>query len=165
MWSRTRLVVSRSTWSSRRWAQRLPCWPTTRASLNGSRALATVAPPPPPRARAQSLTPFAFSKILVASLASWTGMAAAVAVFLGCAACRPRCHAPCVTVLSAAPGDGKRGIWLRVPIGASHLIPMAVKEGFAYHHARPEYAMLTKVRARSRDWFASKPSQPCCDGL
>lgn len=38
---------------------------------------------------------------------------------------------------------GKKGIWLKLPIEQSDLVPVAVKEGFQYHHAEPGYVMLT----------------------
>ncbi|KAJ1386468.1 NUDIX hydrolase domain [Sesbania bispinosa] len=38
---------------------------------------------------------------------------------------------------------GKKGIWLKLPLEKSDLVPIAVKEGFQYHHAEPGYVMLT----------------------
>ncbi|KAI6702312.1 hypothetical protein NL676_011448 [Syzygium grande] len=38
---------------------------------------------------------------------------------------------------------GKKGIWLKLPLQMSELIPIAVKEGFRYHHAEENYVMLT----------------------
>ncbi|XP_054824691.1 nudix hydrolase 8 isoform X2 [Prosopis cineraria] len=38
---------------------------------------------------------------------------------------------------------GKKGIWLKLPLEKSDLVPIAVKEGFQYHHAEPGYLMLT----------------------
>ncbi|XP_058757671.1 nudix hydrolase 8-like [Vicia villosa] len=38
---------------------------------------------------------------------------------------------------------GKKGIWLKLPLEKSDLVPIAVKEGFEYHHAQPGYVMLT----------------------
>ncbi|CAK7356317.1 unnamed protein product [Dovyalis caffra] len=37
----------------------------------------------------------------------------------------------------------KKGIWLKLPLERSELVPVAVKEGFEYHHAEPGYVMLT----------------------
>lgn len=37
----------------------------------------------------------------------------------------------------------KKGIWLKLPLEQSDLVPLAVKEGFQYHHAQPGYVMLT----------------------
>ncbi|KAI4315218.1 hypothetical protein L6164_028051 [Bauhinia variegata] len=38
---------------------------------------------------------------------------------------------------------GKKGIWLKLLLEQSDLVPLAVKEGFQYHHAEPGYVMLT----------------------
>lgn len=38
---------------------------------------------------------------------------------------------------------GKTGIWLELPLDHSELVPIAVKEGFKYHHAEENYVMLT----------------------
>ncbi|XP_065854776.1 nudix hydrolase 2 isoform X2 [Euphorbia lathyris] len=38
--------------------------------------------------------------------------------------------------------QGKRGIWIKVPIELVHLVEASVKEGFWYHHAEPKYLML-----------------------
>ncbi|WVZ74376.1 hypothetical protein U9M48_022564 [Paspalum notatum var. saurae] len=38
---------------------------------------------------------------------------------------------------------GKKGVWLKLPLDRSEYIPLAVKEGFRYHHAEESYLMLT----------------------
>ncbi|XP_039070323.1 nudix hydrolase 2 [Hibiscus syriacus] len=38
--------------------------------------------------------------------------------------------------------QGKRGVWIKLPIQHSNLVDPAVKEGFWYHHAEPNYLML-----------------------
>lgn len=38
--------------------------------------------------------------------------------------------------------QGKKGIWIKLPIGLANLVETAVKEGFWYHHAEPHYLML-----------------------
>mmetsp|Transcript_15572 Transcript_15572/g.30140 ORF Transcript_15572/g.30140 Transcript_15572/m.30140 type:complete len:300 (+) Transcript_15572:179-1078(+) len=38
--------------------------------------------------------------------------------------------------------EGRKGVWLRVGIGASELIPIAIQAGFKFHHAEPTYVML-----------------------
>ncbi|KAG2684512.1 hypothetical protein I3760_10G080500 [Carya illinoinensis] len=38
--------------------------------------------------------------------------------------------------------QGKKGIWLNLPIEMVNLVEAAVKEGFWYHHAEPKYLML-----------------------
>ncbi|KAF8412446.1 hypothetical protein HHK36_000410 [Tetracentron sinense] len=37
----------------------------------------------------------------------------------------------------------KKGVWLKLPLERSELVPIAVKEGFEYHHAERGYLMLT----------------------
>lgn len=37
----------------------------------------------------------------------------------------------------------KKGVWLKLPVERSELVPVAVKEGFEYHHAERDYVMLT----------------------
>ncbi|CAN6232709.1 unnamed protein product [Urochloa humidicola] len=46
---------------------------------------------------------------------------------------------------------GKKGVWLKLPLDRSEFIPLAVKEGFRYHHAEESYLMLTY-------WI---PDEPC----
>ncbi|XP_065850763.1 nudix hydrolase 8-like [Euphorbia lathyris] len=46
---------------------------------------------------------------------------------------------------------GKRGIWLKLLMEQAELIPIAIQEGFEYHHAEPGYVMLTY-------WI---PDEPC----
>ncbi|KAK6932866.1 NUDIX hydrolase domain, partial [Dillenia turbinata] len=38
--------------------------------------------------------------------------------------------------------QGKRGVWIKLPIELANLVEVAVKEGFGYHHAEPRYLML-----------------------
>ncbi|CAL5405320.1 unnamed protein product [Camellia sinensis] len=38
--------------------------------------------------------------------------------------------------------QGKKGVWIKLPIGLVNLVEPAVKEGFWYHHAEPHYLML-----------------------
>ncbi|XP_078163814.1 nudix hydrolase homolog 8 isoform X1 [Carex rostrata] len=37
----------------------------------------------------------------------------------------------------------KKGVWLKLPLELSDLVPIAVKQGFKYHHAEQAYVMLT----------------------
>lgn len=39
--------------------------------------------------------------------------------------------------------EGLRLIWLKVPLAQADLIPVAVDQGFEFHHSAPEYLMLT----------------------
>ncbi|KAI4372436.1 hypothetical protein MLD38_010668 [Melastoma candidum] len=45
--------------------------------------------------------------------------------------------------LSHWRNQGKKGVWLELPLELSELVPIAVKEGFRYHHAERGYVMLT----------------------
>ncbi|MCE3049926.1 nudix (nucleoside diphosphate linked moiety X)-type motif 6 [Datura stramonium] len=38
--------------------------------------------------------------------------------------------------------QGKKGVWIKMPIELANLVEIAVKEGFWYHHAEPHYLML-----------------------
>ncbi|KDP39269.1 hypothetical protein JCGZ_01026 [Jatropha curcas] len=38
--------------------------------------------------------------------------------------------------------QGKKGVWINMPIELVNLVETAVKEGFCYHHAEPSYLML-----------------------
>lgn len=38
---------------------------------------------------------------------------------------------------------GKKGVWLKIPVQKSELVPVAVQEGFQYHHAEKTYVMMT----------------------
>nr|XP_043609232.1 nudix hydrolase 2-like [Erigeron canadensis] len=40
--------------------------------------------------------------------------------------------------------QGKRGIWIKLPIELVNLIEPVVKEGFSYHHAEPNHLMLVR---------------------
>eukprot|EP00756_Hemistasia_phaeocysticola_P015594 Hpha_TRINITY_DN15422_c0_g2::TRINITY_DN15422_c0_g2_i1::g.176800::m.176800 len=39
--------------------------------------------------------------------------------------------------------QGVRGVWLKLPQSAAALVPVAVEQGFQFHHARPGYLQLT----------------------
>ncbi|XP_022977707.1 nudix hydrolase 10-like [Cucurbita maxima] len=38
--------------------------------------------------------------------------------------------------------QGKKGVWIKLPIELANLVEAVVKEGFWYHHAEPKYLML-----------------------
>ncbi|XP_028752705.1 nudix hydrolase 2-like [Neltuma alba] len=40
--------------------------------------------------------------------------------------------------------QGKKGVWIKLPIESSNLVEAATKAGFRYHHAEPEYLMLVR---------------------
>jgi hypothetical protein len=39
--------------------------------------------------------------------------------------------------------QGKKGVWLKLPVDRAEFVPLAVKEGFKYHHAEESYLMMT----------------------
>lgn len=41
--------------------------------------------------------------------------------------------------------EGIRGVWLRIPTTKARFIPEAIEMQFTFHHAEPDYAMLTQV--------------------
>lgn len=53
--------------------------------------------------------------------------------------------------LEAWQAAGKKGIWLKVPLSCSSLIGVAAANGFSFHHAKPDYALLTR-------WLPETPS-------
>ncbi|XP_057765468.1 nudix hydrolase 2-like isoform X2 [Salvia miltiorrhiza] len=55
------------------------------------------------------------------------------------------------TSLSLWKLQGKKGVWIKLPIEIVILAETAVKEGFVYHHAEPQYLMLVK-------WISETPS-------
>lgn len=38
--------------------------------------------------------------------------------------------------------QGKKGVWIKLPIHLANLVETLIKEGFWYHHAEPKYLML-----------------------
>src|SRR5690242_15006884 len=40
--------------------------------------------------------------------------------------------------------EGKRGVWLNLPIELAELVAVAAKEGFSYHHALKDKLVMTK---------------------
>ncbi len=38
----------------------------------------------------------------------------------------------------------RRGIWLKIPLSHAELVPAAATRGFVYHHANPDYVMMTR---------------------
>lgn len=47
--------------------------------------------------------------------------------------------------------QGKHGVWLKLPQDLSALVPLAIQEGFQYHHAMSTHVMLVK-------WLTDEPS-------
>ncbi|KAF3796613.1 Nucleoside diphosphate-linked moiety X motif 6 [Nymphaea thermarum] len=46
--------------------------------------------------------------------------------------------------------QGKKGVWLNIKLKFAELVPVAVQEGFWYHHAEPTHLMLV-------NWLLSTP--------
>ncbi|KZV54275.1 nudix hydrolase 8 [Dorcoceras hygrometricum] len=55
------------------------------------------------------------------------------------------------TSLSCWKSKGKKGIWLKLLEEQANLVPIAIQQGFMYHHAEAGYVMLTY-------WI---PDEPC----
>ncbi|KAH8518956.1 hypothetical protein H0E87_000703 [Populus deltoides] len=60
-------------------------------------------------------------------------------------------HARLRASLSLWGQQGKKGIWIKLPIAMVNLVETAVKKGFQYHHAEPNYLMLVY-------WIPDTPS-------
>ncbi|GLC40218.1 hypothetical protein PLESTB_000227300 [Pleodorina starrii] len=46
--------------------------------------------------------------------------------------------------LQSWSAGGTRGVWLKLGLGQSSLIPEAVEQGFVFHHAERDYVMMTR---------------------
>ncbi|PIA64570.1 hypothetical protein AQUCO_00100208v1 [Aquilegia coerulea] len=69
--------------------------------------------------------------------------------------CLPSSANAFASILQASLFDwtlkGKKGVWLKILTEQADLVPIAIKEGFSYHHAEPGYVVLTY-------WI---PDEPC----
>ncbi|KAF8051811.1 hypothetical protein N665_1663s0003 [Sinapis alba] len=54
--------------------------------------------------------------------------------------------------------EGKKGIWIKLPLGLANLVESAVTEGFRYHHAEPEYLMLVSWISNTPDTIPANAS-------
>lgn len=63
----------------------------------------------------------------------------------------PSSTAPSLRRVQAWRAAGKGGVWLKLPINLSSHVPIATSLGFQFHHAEPEYVMLTT-------WLQDRPS-------
>uniref|UniRef100_M4EXI4 Nudix hydrolase n=1 Tax=Brassica campestris TaxID=3711 RepID=M4EXI4_BRACM len=54
--------------------------------------------------------------------------------------------------------EGKKGIWINLPIRFANLVEAAVSEGFRYHHAEPDYLMLVSWIPNTRDTIPANAS-------
>ncbi|KAI9178465.1 hypothetical protein LWI28_026818 [Acer negundo] len=62
------------------------------------------------------------------------------------------------TSLSHWRQQGKRGVWIKLPIEFSNLVEPTVKEGFRYHHAESDYLMLVKWIPKTSDMLPANAS-------
>ncbi|KAL4618601.1 hypothetical protein ACB092_06G022300 [Castanea dentata] len=60
--------------------------------------------------------------------------------------------------ISAWRQQGKKGIWIKLPIGLVNLVEPTVKEGFRYHHAEPTYLMLVRWIPETTDTIPANAS-------
>ncbi|VVB01409.1 unnamed protein product [Arabis nemorensis] len=60
--------------------------------------------------------------------------------------------------LSIWKEEGKKGIWLNLPLKYANLVEPAVSEGFRYHHAEPEYLMLVSWISETPDTIPANAS-------
>ncbi|XP_007049373.2 PREDICTED: nudix hydrolase 2 isoform X2 [Theobroma cacao] len=54
--------------------------------------------------------------------------------------------------------QGKRAVWIKVPTELVNLVEPAVKEGFRYHHAEPDYLMLVNWISNSTNTLPQNAS-------
>ncbi|THF95386.1 hypothetical protein TEA_003314 [Camellia sinensis var. sinensis] len=54
--------------------------------------------------------------------------------------------------------QGKKGVWIKLPIELVNLVEAAVQEGFRYHHAEPSYLMLVKWISKTEDTLPANAS-------
>ncbi|XP_065615738.1 nudix hydrolase 7 isoform X2 [Quercus suber] len=54
--------------------------------------------------------------------------------------------------------QGKRAVWIKLPIEHVNLVEAAVKEGFRYHHAEPDYLMLVCWLPKTADTIPANAS-------
>ncbi|XWS75897.1 hypothetical protein CRYUN_Cryun01aG0131100 [Craigia yunnanensis] len=54
--------------------------------------------------------------------------------------------------------QGKRAVWIKLPIEFVNLVEPAVKEGFRYHHAEPDYVMLVNWISNSTNTLPENTS-------
>ncbi|CAL5336069.1 unnamed protein product [Camellia sinensis] len=54
--------------------------------------------------------------------------------------------------------QGKKGVWIKLPIELVNLVEATVQEGFRYHHAEPSYLMLVKWISKTEDTLPANAS-------
>ena len=55
--------------------------------------------------------------------------------------------------------EGLKAVWLEVPIAHSALIPVAVNNGFTFHHSGDDYLMLTYGCTGTSTWRTAPTSR------
>ncbi|XP_012571794.1 nudix hydrolase 2 isoform X2 [Cicer arietinum] len=60
--------------------------------------------------------------------------------------------------------QGKKGVWIKLPREHSNLVASAVKAGFKYHHAEPDYLMLVYWIPTTPDTIPANASHRICIG-
>ncbi|KAJ6415421.1 hypothetical protein OIU84_004254 [Salix udensis] len=54
--------------------------------------------------------------------------------------------------------QGKKGVWIKLPIQLANLVEPTVKEGFRYHHAESDYLMLVQWIPETPDTLPANAS-------
>ncbi|ESQ55867.1 hypothetical protein EUTSA_v10025945mg [Eutrema salsugineum] len=54
--------------------------------------------------------------------------------------------------------EGKKGIWIKLPLKFANLVEPAVSEGFRYHHAEPDYLMVVSWISQTDDTIPANAS-------
>ncbi|KAJ6673957.1 NUDIX HYDROLASE RELATED [Salix viminalis] len=54
--------------------------------------------------------------------------------------------------------QGKKGVWIKLPIQLANLVEPTVKEGFRYHHAESDYLMLVQGIPETPDTLPANAS-------
>ncbi|XP_006370010.2 nudix hydrolase 10 [Populus trichocarpa] len=73
-------------------------------------------------------------------------------------------HAKLRASLSLWGQQGKKGIWIKLPIALANLVETAVKKGFQYHHAEPNYLMLVYWIPETPSTIPANASHRVCVG-
>ncbi|KAK3415312.1 hypothetical protein EUGRSUZ_H00856 [Eucalyptus grandis] len=60
--------------------------------------------------------------------------------------------------ISSWKQQGKKGVWIKLPIKCSHLVDVIVKENFRYHHAEADYLMLVRWLPETQDTIPANAS-------
>lgn len=58
--------------------------------------------------------------------------------------------------------EERKGIWLKVPISKVALVEIAVRKGFKFHHAEPDYIQLTRWLPATQSKLPANASHQAC---